>query len=272
MSFACRGACRGAGWALVAALGVTGAGTASCSGFGTEPSQPVAIELDAPQLPSLVAGDVLRDSTGVAVSLVVRAFNADNKIISTVPVHFLAVDTGVVSIDSLTGRVAGLRVGSARVIASVGGLQSNPITLQVTSRPDTTYALDSLQRTLQYSITDSTRNVETVRVFVGHDSVIAGRDTVVAVPNSRVRYGIVEPAGGSPAGTSGTVLLNGSGVPSTAATTDATGTAALTLRLPARSPIPDVVVVEAVVSRPDASPVPGSPIRFTILVSKGSSP
>ncbi len=247
-------------------------GGVACSDFGTDPSEAVAIEFDPPLLPAIVAGDELRDSLGAPIALAARVFNADNELITGAPIRFIALDTGVVTVDSVTGRVIGIRAGEAGVIASIGGLQSGRLTLRVTLRPDTAVALDSLRDTLHYSFGSPALNEDTLRVFVGHDTVIAGTDTSVAVPHYLVRYRIVEPAGLPAADTAGTVLVDENRRASTVDTTSQSGIALRILRIARRAPIPDSVVVEAVVSRPDATPVPGSPIRYTIIVVTGQTP
>lgn len=242
---------------------------AACSGFGTEPSEAVAIEIDPPALPSVVAGDQLRDSLGAVAPLVARAFNADNQLIADAPIRFFAVDTGAAVVDSLTGVVTGRRNGQTFVIARVGDLQSERLPIVVTSRPDTVYALDTPRDTVQYSLGDPAANIDTLRVFVGHDTVIAGTDTAVAVGSYLVRYRITEPSGLSLTDTLGTLLLDdGQRRPSTADTTGTNGVAVRYLRIAQQPPVPDSVVVEVRVSRPDATPVPGSPIRYTTIVIK----
>ncbi|HEU4642026.1 MAG TPA: hypothetical protein VFS44_06180 [Gemmatimonadaceae bacterium] len=247
---------------LAAAMG-------ACSGFGTEPSEAVAIEIDTPVLPSVVAGDQMRDSLGAVAPLAARAFNANNELIADAPIRFFAVDTGAAVVDSLTGVVTGKRNGQISVIASVGKLQSSPLQVTITSRPDTVYALDTLRDTVQYSLGIPAANIDTLRVFVGHDTAIAGVDTAVAVSGYLVRYRIVEPAGLSRTDTLGTLLLgDDQRRPSTADTTGTDGVARRFLRIARQPPVPDSVVVEVVVSRPDATPVPGSPIRYTTIVVK----
>jgi hypothetical protein len=260
---------------LAAGVAIIGALDA-CSEFGTAPDEAVSIEILPPELPALVVDDEMRDSTGAVVGITARAFNADDELIAEAPIRYFALDTGIIAVDSLTGRVTALRIGTRRVIAAIAGLQSEPIDIVVTERPDTAYTLDSPVDTVQYSVTQPELNVDSLRVFVGHDTTIGGVDTAVAVPNYLVRYRIVEPPGLSLTDTLGTILVQdraGRAVPSTIDTTDNTGFALRFIRLARRPPIPDSVVVEAVVSRPDGTPLPGTPIRRTlIVVQDGQSP
>jgi hypothetical protein len=258
------GNCRVAIVALVAGAAV------GCTEVGTDPQAAVAIELRPSPVPAVVVGDTLRDSAGAVITLDARAINVNNEVIAGAPIRFIALDTGVVSIDSTSGVIVGKRVGSSQVIASIQGLQSERITVAVTLQPDTTYGLDTLRRTMQLSLTSPTAATSgPLRVFVGHDTVIAGIDTTIAVPSYLVRYAIVFPADGSVSDTDTTkvVLANDLGRPSTVDTTAASGIAARAVRIStAVSVIPDSVIVDAHVSHPDTTSVPGAPVRFVIRI------
>ena len=264
----------GRGWRTAATAAVLAA--AACTEVGTDLSAAVAIEIDPTTLPSIVIGDSLRDSTGRAVPLAARAFNSQNDVIPNAPLRFLAIDTGVVQVDSVTGFVVGRRTGPAQVIASVGGLQSDRILVRVTLRPDTAFADTAVRQTMQFSLASATAATSgRLKVFVGHDSVIAGRDSVSPVEHYLVRYRIVSPTGDtvSTSDTSRVVLANPDlgGRASTVDTTDGGGVAGRVVRIStAVRIIPDSVVVEAKVSRPDATPLPGSPVLFTIRIVKGA--
>jgi hypothetical protein len=261
-----RGVCRVARLRLAAAALVLG----GCTELGSDPQAAVAIELEPLPVPSVVIGDTLRDSTGAVVTPLARAINVNNEVIAGAPVRFLALDTSVVAIDSTTGVIVGKRVGTTPVIASIQGLQSERITVAVTLRPDTAYGLDSLQRTMQFSLTSPTAaSSGPLRVFVGHDTVLTGLDTAIAVPSYLVRYRIVFPTDGSVSDTDTTkvVLANDVGRPSTVDTTDASGIASRAVRIStAVSVIPDSVIVDAHVSHPDTTNIAGAPVRFVIRI------
>jgi hypothetical protein len=251
--------------ALVIALGVAG-----CTEIGTDPQAAVAIELAPLAVPSVVAGDTLRDSTGAIVTPDARAINIENQEITGAPIRYLALDTGIVSVDSVSGVIVGKRVGTTPILASIQGLQSERITVVVTLRPDTVVGLDSLQRTMQFSLTSPTAaSSGPLRVFVGHDTTIAGFDTTIAVASYLVRYAIVFPADASVSLTDTTkvLLANDLGRPSTIDTTDASGIAGRAVRIStAVSTIPDSVIVDAHVSYPDTTSVAGAPVRFVIRI------
>ena len=243
----------------------------ACTEVGSDPQAAVAIELDSLPVPSVVVGDTLRDTTGAIITPDARAINVNNEVISGAPLRFLALDTGIVAVDSVSGVIVGRRVGPTSVIASIQGLQSERIGIAVTERPDTVIGLDSLQRTMQVSIISGTAaSSGLLRVFVGHDTTIAGVDTAVAVPNYLVRYRIVFPDDDSVSDTDTTKVLLADGQrPSTVATTNASGVAQRAVRIStAVSVIPDSIIVEALVSYPDTTSVPGSPVRFVIQVQQ----
>lgn len=243
---------------------------AACTELGSDPSAVVALELEPSPVPAVVVGDTLRDTTGTVLLLQARAFNVENAPVAGAPVRFLALDTAVLAVDSITGAVVGRRVGQAAIVASVLGLQSERITIRVTLRPDTVAGLDSLRRSMQLSLTSPTAaSSGALRVFVGHDTTIAARDTAVAVANWLVRYRIVFPADStvSETDTSRVVLANDLGRVSTLDTTDASGVASRAVRIStAVSAIPDSVIVEATARRPDGTPLAGSPVRFVVRI------
>ena len=248
----------------------------TCTEVGTDPDAAIAIELDPPQLPALVVGDSLRDSTGRAVPLAARALNFREEVIPDAPIRFLALDTGVITLDSVTGFVVGRDTGQVAVLAAVSQrLQSAPDTVRVTIRPDSVFAAPiNLIDTLEHVLGADTR--DTLTVTVGHDTTpdIPG-DTLVGVRNYLVRFAIVAPPIPPPGDSTQVQLVNEATRPSSADTTDASGVASRVLRLSRAASLPAPVTQESVtvtvdvsVARPDASPVPGSPVRFSILLRK----
>ncbi|HEX6967101.1 MAG TPA: hypothetical protein VF166_15030 [Gemmatimonadaceae bacterium] len=251
----------------LAALG----GLAACTKVSTNPTTVVAIELQAPQLPSVVQSDTLRDTTGLPAPLVAIAFNGHNDTIPAAPFRFIALDTGIVSVDSVTGLVTGRdTIGQARVIATAGTLQSVPVTIQVTRAPDSLQAVSATADTLRYFFgKDSTR---TLQVRLSH--LVSSADSLVPVPNYLVQFAIVDPAG-LPSDTAHVVIVNERRAPVRADTTDAQGTASRQLLVPrslAENP-PDSVIVEVTAFKQDRArtPVPGSPVRFTVQLQPATT-
>ncbi|MFN2400502.1 MAG: hypothetical protein ABR543_17975 [Gemmatimonadaceae bacterium] len=252
------------GACLAAAL----AGPVACTEVGTDPAAVVALELDPPVVPAIVAGDSLRDSTGKAVALSARAFNASNTVIPGARITFLVIgDTSVARVDSTSGLVVGLKPGETSVVASVGSLQSARVTIRVTLRPDSLVPLDSLRDTLD--IVFGQDNLKALRVSLRSDTTPAvTTDSLLPVANYEVRFEIVAPSGLPVDDTTKVLLVNDLKRPSRVDTTDASGIASRQLRLSpaALSSIPDSVVVRVSAFRPDRTPVPGSPRHFVITL------
>jgi hypothetical protein len=249
-------------WCIVAAL-------CGCTEVGTDPSVPVAIEIDAPVLPALAAGDSLRDTLGVVQSIVARALNSRNEVIADAPITFLALRDSIVTVDSTTGTVVGLRVGQVDVVARVGGLQSVRLPIRVTDEPDTVYASSLLTDTVRYAIADDTAQALVVAV-ARRDTTTSGRDTLVLVPFWRVRYTIVDPPElATNTDTNRVYIADGSNRLSRVDTTDATEGARRRIRFPL-AVVSDIAirtfVTEVVVLRSNGTPLPGSPIRFTTVI------
>ena len=243
-----------------------------CTEVGTDPSVPVAIEIDPPTLPALAAGDTLRDTLGVVQPIVARALNSRNEVIADAPITFLALrnDSSIVAVDSATGTIAGLRVGEAEIVARVAGLQSVRLRIRVTEEPDTVYASSPLTDTVRYGIADDT--ARTLIVAVARDTTITGRDTVALVPFWRVRYTIVDPpelATNTDTNRVYIALPDASNRLSRVDTTDATEGARRRIRFPlavVSETTTRTFVTEVVVLHSNGTPVAGSPLRFTTVI------
>ena len=243
----------------------------ACAEVGTDPDVAVAIEIDPPTLPAIAEGDSLRDTLGTVQPLVARALNSRNEVIAGAPIRFFALgnDTAVVAVDSATGAVAGLRVGSADVVAQVGGLQSVRLPVRVTPAPDTLYAVSALVDTILFNLADDTARA--LVVIVGRRATVAaGRDTILPVPLWRVRYTIVDPPDlATNTDTTRAYIADASNRLSRVDTTDASEGARRRLRFPV-AVVSDTTrrtfVTEVVVLGPNGTPLPGSPLLFTTVI------
>jgi len=257
---------------VLASLAMIG-GVAACTEVSTNPSVVVALEVQTPQLPAVVQGDTMRDSTGTPAPLVAIAFNGHNDTIPDAPFRFIALDTGIVSVDSVTGLVVARdTIGQARVIVSAGTLQSVPLTIQVTRAPDSLRVTSGQTDTLHYAVlSDGSLVTDTGAVLQVNLSHLAGVDTLVPVPNYLVQFAIVDPAD-LPSDTSHVFLANDRRFPSRIDTTDAQGTASRRLVIPAHpsTTLPDSVIVDVASFKQDRTrtPVRGSPARFIVYLEK----
>ena len=247
-------------FAVAAVMGAAGA--LACTKVGTGPSVPVAIEVFAPPLPSVVVGDTMRDTSGNAAPLRATVFNSDDQAIPDAPIHFLAIDSiRHVTLDTITGIVVGRDTGRARIIARVGNLQSEPITVTVVQPPTAIIALDPLVDTLNYTIdfTTGRDTLQNLRVRLIH---VAGTDTV-SVPSYLVRYTFEYPAGYDNGDSTRVQLVDASSrKASLLVTTGVDGSTNQALRItPFATPDTDSVIVAAHAAQPGG---PATPIRFVV--------
>jgi len=233
---------------------------AGCYSLDTNPEHVASITLEQPVVPSVVVGDSLRDTLGLARAVHGAAFNIYDDTIPTVPVIYRALDPGL-SVDSLTGAVVGDSITgtTVRIVALAGGLQTSAIQLLVIPTPDTISAVNA-EDSLLYSLRDSSVNVSVpLQVMVSHNS----GGTLTPVPSYLVSYAITSTTDTLLAQLVGDDGVRGSRVD----TTGSDGVAGRRIRLrPGRLTQPeDSVVVLATVKYRGVA-VPGSPVRFVLNV------
>jgi hypothetical protein len=228
----------------------------ACTDIPTDADKILSIEVGELPFPSVVVGDTLRDTTGVAAPLSPLAFNFQGEPVLSPPFRFRAVDRGV-TVDSVRGFVVGdsVRVTPARVVATLGSLQAF-IPIIVTLRPDTVVAAHA-RDTLLYSLTDTTKNKsDPMSVTVRHS---------LTATDSAVNGWLVSFAVLYPDDTAFVRLVDERGAPSSIDTTDASGIAGRRIRMDAAHlrAINDSVVVIASVKYRGAH-IRGSPIRMVL--------
>jgi hypothetical protein len=117
--------------------------------------------------PGLVAGDTLRDSTGLVAPLSVIAYGLDDEPLDPQPaVTFASLDT----IARVAGSyLIGNQTGSARVVGIIGSLQTRIETIPVTLSPDTLVSLDSTLHRVFYTLAgDTVANSGDLSALVQH--------------------------------------------------------------------------------------------------------
>jgi hypothetical protein len=248
---------------IAAAMLLVAAGV-SCGESKTGPDVPLSIQFNPPQLPSMVVGDQLHDTLGNVDSLHAIVFNSSGDTIQNGPVRFKHADTThIVTIDSITGHVMSTDTGAARVVAQASTLQSPPETLFVVEPPSTFTHVTGLDDTLDFT------PVRTDTLFPLSVSLSSGDNPV---NHYRVEYRFVYPEALN-LEDSTQILLSDENRKFSLVDTTGTGTAAVGgsatryLRItPSTRFTVDTVVVEARAFLPDHTPVPGSPLRFKVLV------
>jgi hypothetical protein len=241
----------------------------ACTEVGTDPTVPVAIEIDPPLLPAMAVGDTLRDTVGVVAPIVARALNSRNEVIPDAPITFVALpNDSILDVDPETGIVVGNVVGQGNVVAQVAGLQSVRLPVRVTNRPDTVFTDSALVDSVLYGIADDT--ARTLVVSVMARDTVDGRDTLIAVAFWRARYTITSPEGlAENTDTTRVYMANSANRLSRVDTTDTNGNAARRIRFPL-AVVSDTArrtfVTEVVVLGADGTPLPGSPVVFTTVI------
>ena len=229
----------------------------ACTEIDTGPNVVASLEFESLPFPAVVAGDTLRDTSGVVAPLRAIVFNPANDEISGAPVRYAALEP-VVTVDSITGIVvAGATADTAaRVIASIGALQSAPLRLSIVRRPDSLERVGAVD-TLRYSVTDTTVNVsEDLAVRVLHRATL---------PGSNVRDWIVTFALQAPADSVRAVIIGDNQRRSTSDTTAADGRASRRVRvLPAGLASGRDSVVVLARARYRGTDSAGSPARFVV--------
>jgi hypothetical protein len=252
------------GWRALA-LGMLGAAGISCGEGKTGPNAPLSIEFVPPQLPSMLVGDELHDTLGNVDSLHAILFNSSGDTLPEGQARFMHADTThIVTIDSVTGRVTANDTGAARVVAQASNLQSPPETLFVVQTPTSFAPATALIDTLNYA------RVRNDTIFPLSVALQAAGSA--PVNHYRVEYRFIYPAALNTADSNQVLLTDEnrkfSLVDTTGIGSNSVGGAATRyLRItPSTQFTTDTVVVEARAFLPDHTPVPGSPLRFKVLV------
>lgn len=237
----------------------------SCTEVGTSPSTAVAIEFDTLPYPAVVAGDTLRDSLGRVAPLHALAYNSAQQLIPGASIRYIAIDSGI-TIDGSGILTAQRRDGSARLVASVNGLQSITKTILVARRPDSAVVTGKLSDTLRYALPDdpavNVSNAISLKL-VTSDTAGGLRTTQGWLVSFRLLYRGQQL---SASDTTVASLWSSPGRVSVVDTTGADGSAARTLRVrptAAGFTAAESLVVMATVLYRGAN-VRGSPVRFVI--------
>lgn len=251
-------------------------GLAACAG-AADPSAPFALEFNRLPWPAVVVGDTLRDSAGVVAPLRAFVFDAAGRPIADATPQFVPLDTGLRILASGVVIPTGWRTTPARVVATATGLQTRPLSLQFTKRPDTLVAVLDTGVVVSYDIplTDATNLSPAVQVRVRSRQVVDGATADSATVGWIVRFSVERtPAAGLV--DSVQLVSEATSIPATGITaatdrdtTDATGTAGVRLRVFPRAgqSAADSVVLRATASY-RGTVVPGSPRRLVVRLRR----
>jgi hypothetical protein len=235
-----------------------------------EPGTPFALEFTRLPWPSVVAGDTLRDSTGLSAAPQALVLDARGDTVRNSPVTFVVLDSGVRLVSGNRLVPVQWRDTPVRVVAEAGTIQSRPLSLLVTRRPDSLTAASATIAPLRYTpVLTPTSNVSAaVQVRLRSRQVVVGAGADSAVRGWLVDFAI---ARGPSATLVDSVQLVGEASVTVASrdTTDATGVAGIRVRVfpkPGQT-APDSVVVQAS-ARHRGVVVPGSPVRLVVRIER----
>jgi len=226
----------------------------ACVDIPTGASSILSFEFEPLPSPSVVLGDSLRDTLGVAQRIPYKAFNYSGEEVPDVSVRFSALSRGI-RVDSIKGFVIGDSVQSSAKIAARIKEFTNTLSIAVTLRPDTAIASNS-RDSLSYTLTDTLNVSPAVGIKLIHGKV-AG-DSIVA--SYLVSFRIVSQSNASLAW-----LVGDNNQSSSVDTTDASGIASRKIRIDVTkitNPV-DSVIVEAV-AKYRGAPVRGTPARLVV--------
>lgn len=195
----------------------------------------IAIQVSLPDSGRVELGDTIRPS---AVALDGRGDSTAADFVWT------ALDTTIAVVDSSTGATVGLVPGTGRLLARVGNLRANPVTLTVLAPLDSIRVEGPTQDTVVVSTPDSSSDTLVVHAFAPAGASLAGHKIALAIT--------------FPPGTTDLTLTPGDTV-----RTDASGLVRFQLRLSGGTR-PDSGVVTATARHGDGTPVAGSPITFVV--------
>lgn len=254
---------------FVAALLAAALAVASCD-HGLAPDAPFALEFQRLPWPSVVYGDTLRDSTGARAALRAIVLNAAGDTLADPGTAFVTLDTGV-TVAGTTLVASGWNTGGVRLVAVVGGLQSRPLTLQMTRRPDS-MAVAGTPPTIRYAlpVTDPGNTSAAVAVR------LRSRQATPAASDSAVRGWVVRfTITRAPSATlvdSVRLVGKASALRTDRDTSDATGQAAVRVQVfPKLGQTADDSVVLAATAFHRGVAVPGSPVRVVVPLKRATS-
>jgi hypothetical protein len=220
--------------------------------------------------PSVVVGDLMRDSLGNPSPLSIKAFGANGEEQAAVPV-FVALDT-TVTIDS-DGTIHGITKDTlgGRIVASAGGLQTPPQRVIVTIAP-TSAVINSPATSIQFVPTepDTTKNTNWSEPLI-----VKVTGSAEPAQGYVVTYSLVETPDPEVAGTPTAYIGDDAARAMPRDTTDTKGLASrrvilrqVALASATRSGSKsDSIIVRASVKYL-GNEVPGSPMEFVVPVSK----
>jgi hypothetical protein len=231
----------------------------------SSPKGVVSISALLPPSPGVVRGDVMRDSSGAPAAMRIIAYDASNKPVGGLSPEFFVLDRGA-HVDA-AGVLVGDSLTTVRVVGTIGGLQTAPVSIVVSVAPVKVAAVGRIDTMRVRVSADTTQNVSPalgVAVTGAGDTAVAG---VV------VQYAVTRMPASLPGNPPTVYISDPAGRPMSRDTTEASGRASrrrAAMRITALGGPLDSIVVEASASYKGA-PLQGSPVRLVIPVKLGGT-
>jgi hypothetical protein len=234
------------------------------------PKGPASISVLQVPSPSVVVGDVMRDSNGVPASFSVIAYDANGNPISGITPQIIITDSIKFAHFDASGALVGDSVGVVHVLGQIGNLQTPVVPVPVSVAPAAIQALP----VNSFSIPLPTDAADTTSAKTSVGAVISGPDNTFA-QGFLVHFALIH-APATKAGKSPAVFLANvaTGKPFAVDTTKANGQAILSLAVIVHFLADDSLsaglksdsaVIEMTASYKGA-PVPGSPVQVTVPI------
>lgn len=181
------------------------------------PKGPASISALRLPSPSVVVGDVMRDSTGAPAKLDVIAYDANGARLTDLSPQFFVTDTGAPATVDAGGTVTGTKLGTVHVVGQIGTLQTPVAAIPITVAPKrialTNTTIDTLIAPLSADTTQ--RGTAAAAVTVSGDSAVGATGFIVKY--ALVHAPVTKPGQKTPA----VFLADDQGNPSVVDTTDA---------------------------------------------------
>ena len=244
-------------------FGAAAALAAGCVDVSSPAGSVVSISALQVPSPSVVRGDVMRDSTGAPAPLRITAYDGTNQPITGLRPEFFLLDRGAHLHSS--GVLVGDSLSTVRVVGSVGGLQTAPTPVFVTVAPLKVAAAGKIDTMRVRASGDTAQNLSPALSVI-----VTGAGDTAAV-GFIVRYVVTRAPASLPGAPPTVYIADQTGRPMSSDTTDTGGRATrrrAALRINALGAPLDSIVVEASVTYKGA-PLLGSPVRLVIPAKLG---
>ncbi len=218
--------------------------------------------------PSVIVGDVMRDSTGTPAPLTILSFDATGAHTVAPTAEFFITDTTKSAHLSGGNVLTGDKVGATVIVGQIGNLQTSSVTVQVTFAP--------------FQMTHTGSDTTLVAPLSGDTTVTAAANLSLTVKSAQdsgsagivVHYALLRAPGSSNTKHQAVFITDNSGKPASADTTSTTGSSTRRLVVfPAFLNDPallagtktDSAIIEARASYKGAL-LNGAPVRFVIPI------